>query len=288
MRKKTSSGLVAFAAAIMVSAAMPRNTAGSGCTTARLSSHGSRGRTQVMALGETPFCRSQTHVSVAVLPAPTMTYLSGACWMRTSSLTATTRAPSSTTNGGGVSSGMSGDRYRASTTREPGAKNRVPLSIDTNRRPPRYSVRPWKLHTARCTHAFEHAGVILGDFRRTRPFVKPAFGSVGPNPAAAEKRRSHAVERRCLMKSHEPVCVEPMTAGAMAAIENRHRRVRRGGERVDEGHAHRAGPDHEVVDVDGLIHGLIRAVAALRVNGPISAAWVGRQEVEPLSLRPRC
>ena len=73
IRRKASSALVAPAAAAMVSAAMPRKTAGSGCTTARLSSHGSRGRTQVIAFGETPFCSSHTQVSVAVLPAPTMT-----------------------------------------------------------------------------------------------------------------------------------------------------------------------------------------------------------------------
>ena len=47
---KASSGSAASAAAAMVSAAMPRKIAGSGCTTARLSSQGSRGRTHVIAM----------------------------------------------------------------------------------------------------------------------------------------------------------------------------------------------------------------------------------------------
>ena len=94
----------------MMSATMPRNTAGSGCTTARLSIHGSRGLTQQIASGSTPRASSQTQASVAVLPDPTITYWLGASVSRTSSLTGITRTPSATSNGGGVSAGMSGAR----------------------------------------------------------------------------------------------------------------------------------------------------------------------------------
>ena len=93
-----------------MSAAMPRNTAGSGCTTARLSIQGSRGRTQQMRSGSTPRASSQMQASVAVLPDPTMTYSLGASSTRDRSLTGITRTPSATSNGGGVRAGMSGER----------------------------------------------------------------------------------------------------------------------------------------------------------------------------------
>ena len=48
--------------------------------------------------------------SVAVLPEPTTTYWLGASSSRARSLTGITRAPSATSNGGGVSAGMSGAR----------------------------------------------------------------------------------------------------------------------------------------------------------------------------------
>ena len=57
----------------MVSAASPSATAGSGWTTARLSIQGSRGRTQTMRSGCTPFANNHTIPSVAVLPEPTIT-----------------------------------------------------------------------------------------------------------------------------------------------------------------------------------------------------------------------
>ena len=83
---------------------------GSGTTNARLSIQGSRGRTHQMASGSTPRVSSHTQASVAVLPDPTTTYWLGASSTRTSSLTGTTRASSSTVNCGGVSAGMSGAR----------------------------------------------------------------------------------------------------------------------------------------------------------------------------------
>ena len=88
---------------------MPRKTAGSGWTKARLSIQGSRGLTQQIASGSTPRASSQTHASVAVLPDPTITYCRGGSDTRASSLTGITRAPS-TANGGGVSAGMEGAR----------------------------------------------------------------------------------------------------------------------------------------------------------------------------------
>ena len=89
---------------------MPMNTAGSGWITARLSIHGSRGRTQQIESGSTPLCSSQTQASVAVLPAPTITNSPGALSSLDRSLTGIARTESATAKGGGVVAGMSGAR----------------------------------------------------------------------------------------------------------------------------------------------------------------------------------
>ena len=73
-RRNRSGSDAAAAAASTMSATMPVKTAGSGWTMARLSIHGSRGRTQQMRSGSTPLPSSQTQASVAVLPEPTTTY----------------------------------------------------------------------------------------------------------------------------------------------------------------------------------------------------------------------
>ena len=93
-----------------MSAIMPRKIAGSGWIRARLSIHGSRGRTQQIAPGSTPRDSSQMQASVAVLPDPTMTYWLGASSSWARALTGTTRAPSLTANGGGCSAGIFGAR----------------------------------------------------------------------------------------------------------------------------------------------------------------------------------
>lgn len=45
---------------------------------------------------------------------------------------------------------MSGERYRASTRRARGATNRVPVSRDTNRPSPTYSLFQWKVTFPLC------------------------------------------------------------------------------------------------------------------------------------------
>lgn len=76
------------------------------------------------------------------------------------------------------------------------------------------------------------------------------LGSVELNPAAAEQRRGHTVERGRLMEAYEPVGIEPMATRTVAAVDDRDRDLRRGGERVHERHSHRARPDHEVIDIE--------------------------------------
>ncbi len=109
-RRNRSSGHEATDAASMMSAAIPVNTVGLGWTTARLSIHGSRGRTQQIDPGSTPRPSSHTQVSVAVFPDPTITNSSGAVAIRGNSWTGSTRTPSATPNGGAVVAGISGPR----------------------------------------------------------------------------------------------------------------------------------------------------------------------------------
>jgi hypothetical protein len=94
----------------MMSAAIPMKTAGSGWTTARFSIQGSRGRTQQIRSGSTPLSSNQMQASVAVFPEPTTTYGASPPATSGSAFTGTTRAPSPTSNGGGVVAGISGDR----------------------------------------------------------------------------------------------------------------------------------------------------------------------------------
>ena len=96
------------AVASMTSAARVVATAGSGWTTARSSIHGSRGRIQTISSGSTPLSISEMQASVAVLPEPTTTYWLGASARWTRSLTVTTVASSSTSNGAGEVAGISG------------------------------------------------------------------------------------------------------------------------------------------------------------------------------------
>src|SRR6476469_1846686 len=105
---------------------------GSGWISARLSIHGSRGRTQQIAPGSTPCPSSHTHASVAVLPEPTTTYWLGASSSRTTSLTVTTRASSATAKGGDDSAGMLGASRWAFTIRhESGTTHDCPEMRDT-------------------------------------------------------------------------------------------------------------------------------------------------------------
>ena len=87
---------------------MVKMIAGSGWINARFSIHGSRGRTQQMASGSTPRSSNQMMESVAVLPAPTITYWLGDTSSCTRSLGGITRTSSATPKAGGVSAGMSG------------------------------------------------------------------------------------------------------------------------------------------------------------------------------------
>ena len=109
MLKNISSGDAAPAAISRVSAAMPMKTAGFGWTTARLSIHGSRGRTQQMASGSTPRWSSQMQASVAVLPEPAITYCDGPSSISDQLVDGHHARPSVVPNGAGERVGIRGE-----------------------------------------------------------------------------------------------------------------------------------------------------------------------------------
>ncbi len=247
--RKRSSGEVASAAAAIVSAAMPRKTAGSGCTTARLNIQGSRGRIQQIASGSTPFCSSQMQASVAVFPDPTITYCSGGSSTRARSLTGITRAPSSTAKGG--SAEERNGRRKVAGVDDPGPGRSMLRAAQTRTEAPVAGVlAPGEEgHPPGGEERLHDPRVVDRDLRGGRPFMQAGLRPGRLNPSCPEERGRHTVERRGLVEPHEGVGVEPVPAGRDPSIDDRDGGVRVVHERVGEGHPHGSRPDHHVVDV---------------------------------------
>ena len=246
--KNTSSGVEAAAAASMMSAAVPRNTAGSGWTTARLSIHGSRGRTQQMASGSTPLSSSQMQASVAVLPEPTITYSDGA-----------------SAKGDQLVDGNGPYAVRDAVRRRGGRRDRWGEVAGVDDAPPAaYLVLPpgdardepslaqvvavgVEGHLSRGEQALaEHPVVVRADLRRGRPLVQAGFRPVLLQRPVAEQRRGHAVERGGLVQPDERVRVEPVPTDSVPAVDHDHADVRMVDQSVRERHPRRTCADHEV------------------------------------------
>ena len=69
-------------------------------------------------------------------------------------------------------------------------------------------------------------------------------------PAAAQRHRVHAVERRRLVQSDKAIGVVPVTAGLAAPVDEGDVRVGLGKQRVGEGQTYGTGADDEVVGLD--------------------------------------
>ena len=113
---------------------------------------------------------------------------------RTRSLTATTRAPSPTSNGGGVVAGMVGARYVASTTRaDAGTSYSLPDTVETE--PPIADVlaAPEELDAPGHDHPGQRALEVVHDLRRGRPLVQPLLRARRP---ASGRRRAASTRRR--------------------------------------------------------------------------------------------
>jgi hypothetical protein len=68
-------------------------------------------------------------------------------------------------------------------------------------------------------HALQYACVVGHDVWRGGPLVHARLRAVGLPLAFAQRGRDHAIELGCLMQPDERIGVEPVTAGAVAAVE---------------------------------------------------------------------
>ena len=101
----------------------------------------------------------------------------------------------------------------------------------------------------------QHVRVVGEDRGLTGPLVQPRLGPAVLHPPTAEQRRRDAVEARGLVQLDERVRLEPVAADAVPAVDQRHPYVGRVvDQRVRERHPHGAGPDHEVVGLDAAGH----------------------------------
>ena len=106
-------------------------------------------------------------------------------------------------------------------------------------------------HPARRQQVLAHDRVVVGDhLAAARELEEPLVPAAGVDGVGAERARVHAVVRRRLVKPHVGVRAEPVPAGLIIAVDDDDGRVRLGDQGVDEGHAHGAGADHQVVGFD--------------------------------------
>ena len=105
-------------------------------------------------------------------------------------------------------------------------------------------------HTRREEHLLEDLVVVGDDLRGGGPLVEAGVRARLVDALVAEPSRGHAVGRRRLVESDERIRVEPVTAGSEAPVNEQHLSVLvQGHQRIDEGHARRAGADDQVVDL---------------------------------------
>ena len=245
--------------------------AGSGWTSARLSIHGSRGRTQQIASGSTPRASSQMQASVAVLPEPTTTYWLGASLEshevvdrdHPRAVGDLERRRRLRRDVGGEVAGVDDPaplRHLEPLTRDARDERAVADVLAAGE----------ELDPARLQHPVgQHVVVVGADLGLGGPLVQARLGPALLHTAAAEHRRRDAVEGRGLVQPDERVGLEPVAADAVAAVDQGHAYVGVVDQRVGERHAHGAGADHEVVGLDGARHGSTQARDRRPVHGVV-------------------
>ena len=226
------------------------------------------------------------HASVAVLPDPTTTYWLGASSSRARSLTGSTRASSADAERRRLLRGDAGGQVVG--VDDPAALGDLePLARDARDDGAVADVLAVgeELDLARLQHPVEHPGVVGADLRLGGPLLQALLRSALLQLAAAEQGRCHAVEGRGLVQADEGVGLEPVTADAVATVDQRHAYVGVVGQGVRECHPHGAGSHHEVVGFDGARHGSTVAGPRRRVHDflvragqrrPMRPARVGR------------
>jgi hypothetical protein len=99
-------------------------------------------------------------------------------------------------------------------------------------------------------HALEYLRVVGHDFWRGSPLVHTRLWTAGLQLATAQRGRDHAVELGCLVQPDERIGVEPVTSGAVAAIDHGHVDVGVVDEGIHESHACGTGADDQIVGLD--------------------------------------
>jgi hypothetical protein len=117
-----------------------------------------------------------------------------------------------------------------------------------------------ELDLARIQHPVgQDVAVVGADLGDSRPLVQAGLGPVLLHPATAQQRRRDTVEGRSLVQADEGICLEPVTAHAVAAIDHRHPHLSVVDQRIGERHAGGAGTHHEIVNFHAARHGSYRA-----------------------------
>ena len=251
-RRNRSSIDAASVAAPKIDSARPRAVTGSGCTTARLSIQGSRGRTQVMRSDGTPLVSSQTMASDAVFPDPTMTNRFG-CLGEVAQL-----VDRDDPSAFGHTEGRWGGR-RDRRREVGGVHDAAPyVDLDGLAGDERRDVRrarvfvvlapAEKRDTAGADQAVvQHVVVVVLDLRSPGAFMQSRLGAGGLHRAGTEHRGRHSVELRRLVELDERVGVLPVAAGRVPSVHEGHVHVCVVDQGVGECHAHGSGADDQVV-----------------------------------------
>ena len=196
-----------------------------------------------------------------------------------------TRAPSATSNRGGVSAGILGSevvrvddpaprRDLEALARDPRDEGAVAEVVAA-----REEVDP-----ARAEHPVgEHLFVVGADGRLVGPLVQARLGTGPLDPTPAQHGRRDAVEGRGLVQPHERIGLAPVAPDTLPAVDERDPDVGVVDQRVGERHAGGAGPDHQVVGLHGVRHAATTAQPRRDVHRCRSDERSAR-EAWPLSL----
>ena len=103
--------------------------------------------------------------------------------------------------------------------------------------------------------------VVAADRRLVGPLVQAGLGAVLLDPSATQHGGRDAVEAGCLVQAHERVGLAPVAARPPAAVDQGHPDVGVVDQGVGVRHAHRPGPDNQVVGLDSMCHGATQARA---------------------------
>ena len=148
-----------------------------------------------------------------------------------------------------------------------------------------------ELDPARPDHPVRQQVVVVGaDRRLVGPLVQAGLGAVLLDPSAAQHGGRDAVEAGCLVQAHERVGLEPVAARPPAAVDQGHPDVGVVDQGVGVRHAHRPGPDDQVVGLDSACHGATQARArpGVHVRGRAATARRRtRRAARPGTTRPR-